>query len=747
MELCGAWRAIEASDELRRVFPDPDLDDAGWAEVWVPGHWRSVPEFAAADGPLWYRRHFGTSAPIDPERRFWLQLDGVFYDGDVWLDKSYLGATEGYFFPHTYEVTEAVHRRPDHVLAVEVGCTPPSDRRAKRNLTGVFEDADYLDQDWNPGGIWRPVRLLDSGAVRIRRLRSLCVEATAERAAVELQVGLDASRATTATIVTSLSRLGGSPVAEWRAEHPLAAGVNQVDWRVTVDRPELWWPASLGDQPLYDLAVSVEVDGQSSDRRQVSTGLRQIRMRNFIASVNGERLFLKGANHGPSQRALGDATAAALERDVVLARQAGLDLLRLHGHVSRPELYEAADRHGLLLWQDLPLQRGYAGVRRQAMRQAQEAVDLLGHHPSIAVWCGHNDPAALDIAPATSGKGTTLEADALPRPRWARFAAAQTTPSINKTRLDRSVRRALEKADRSRPVVAHSGVFPHPAWGTDSHLYLGWEYGDERDLATLMARVPVLGRFVSEFGAGAVPHSAEFCEPDRWPDLDWARLARSHGFQKPLFDRYVPPAAYSCFEGWRDATQRYQATVIRFHIETLRRLKYRPTGGFCQFFLADAQPAVSCSVLDHERVPKLGYEVLAAACAPVIVVADRLAPAYMPGQALVVAIHVVSDLRTPLLGNEVRARLAWAGGARTWRFEGRVEADSCARVGTLRHTIPAEAVGGPVTLELDLEWPGGKACNRYESEVSSVTLRRSPRMGLNGRGRSNLDRGGLRPQQ
>ena len=37
------------------------------------------------------------------------------------------------------------------------------------------------------------------------------------------------------------------------------------------------------------------------------------------------------------------------------------------------------------------------------------------------------------------------------------------------------------------------------------------------------------------------------------------------------------------------ATQHYQANLLRHHIETLRKLKYRPTGGFCLFMLADAQ--------------------------------------------------------------------------------------------------------------------------------------------------------------
>ena len=204
--------------------------------------------------------------------------------------------------------------------------------------------------------------------------------------------------------------------------------------------------------------------------------------------------------------------------------------------------------------------------------------------------------------------------------------AAQVLPTWNKSILDRSIKRALEQSDGTRPVVAHSGVLPHPPQfdGTDSHLYFGWYWGDERDFPRLCASMPRLARFVTEFGAQAVPADAEFCEPERWPDLDWERLGHRHALQKPVFDKYVPPADYKTFDEWRDATQRYQATVIKHHIETLRRIKYRPTGGFAQFCFADGMPAVTWSVLGHDRQPKLGYDALAAACQPVIVVADRL---------------------------------------------------------------------------------------------------------------------------
>ena len=70
---------------------------------------------------------------------------------------------------------------------------------------------------------------------------------------------------------------------------------------------------------------------------------------------------------------------------------------------------------------------------------------------------------------------------------------------------------------------------------------------------------------------------------------------------------------------------------MQHHIETLRRLKYRPTGGFAQF-AADAHPAVTWSVLDHDRQPKRATHALVEACRPVIVVADRLPAALRHGR-------------------------------------------------------------------------------------------------------------------
>ena len=131
----------------------------------------------------------------------------------------------------------------------------------------------------------------------------------------------------------------------------------------------------------------------------------------------------------------------------------------------------------------------------------------------------------------------------------------------------------------------------------------------------------------------------------------------------------MPPDEFATFDDWRAATQAYQAALIQLQIEDLRRLRYRPTGGFLQFCFADGHPGVTWSVLDHERRPKAGHGALAAACRSVLPMLDP-----RTGH-----VHVANELRTPFPGAEVEVQHR----RHTWRFGGDLAADSLAYVGTV----------------------------------------------------------------
>ena len=90
---------------------------------------------------------------------------------------------------------------------------------------------------------------------------------------------------------------------------PVRHGVARVT--LTIDDPQLWWPAGQGPQVLHDLVVTVE--GARATRR---IGLRDMRLvsepdaagRSFGVQVNGRAVFAKGANWIPADALHGRIT-------------------------------------------------------------------------------------------------------------------------------------------------------------------------------------------------------------------------------------------------------------------------------------------------------------------------------------------------------------------------------------------------------------------------------------------------------
>lgn len=698
VDLSGSWRAAPLDAELNRSGADPDLDDSSWNLVEVPGHWGETSRYAYAEGPLLYRHRFDTEPP-PPGRRSWLALDGVMAQSEIWLDGHFLGDTAGYFVPHQFEITEALQRQDDHVLAIEVSCPDEHDAQAKRSLTGSLQTGS-LAPTGSPGGIWRPVRIERTGPVAIRHARLVCLDADTHRAVLKFRVVLDAATSGDIRIDTSVTGPDGESAGGGAESHTLASGENRLEWSVPIEDPALWWPASLGHQPLYEVAMAVRTaDAEVSDRRHWRTGLRRVSVNNMIWRVNGERVFVKGVSLGPQSRFLGTMNVSVIGDDLRAVRDAGLDLVRVHGHVARSELYEAADRQGVLLWQDLPLVGGYAtSTRKLARRVARDLVDLLGHHPSVAVWCAHDEPNGPPLPEPNRGDQ--------PLPPTARRLGRHLLPSWNRSVLDPLLRREIRSADTSRSVITRSGSLPllTDLSASDPHLWLGWHSGSFEDLADLVSQWPRLAAFVGGFGSQSVGIR------------DWAESAPTfRSAQLGAFDRYVPRRAYSDGPSWAQATRAYQAELLRSHIETIRRLKYHPAGGFCMVSLIDADPDGGFGLLDHERHRKPAFDAVVDACRPVAIVADLPPAITTAGETMSLELHAVSDLRVGLTDITVTAVVSCADWTHRQQWRGNLAADSVERIGTIAFSVPERH--GQLTVDLALLASDKAATNRYFSVV------------------------------
>ena len=181
----------------------------------------------------------------------------------------------------------------------------------------------------------------------------------------------------------------------------------------TSPSPELWWPWSMGEQPLSDVLVEVTVDGAVSHRVHRRTGFREIALEDWVVLRQRRAACSPRASTSPRRASTSpSAPGSTFRRDVELAREAGLDLVRCVGHVTRPELYDAADELGVLVWQDLPLRGAYARtVRKQAVEQAAIG-RRRARSPSVDRRVVRARRAGVDAA---APAGTDVEQDG-PRP-------------------------------------------------------------------------------------------------------------------------------------------------------------------------------------------------------------------------------------------------------------------------------------------------------------------------------------------
>lgn len=661
------WRVARSDERLVRVFSDPDFDDSEWTPLTVPSHWQSHPEFADFSGTLLYRADVVVPS-LGVDQRRWLVLDGICYSGDLFLDGVYLGATDGYFTHHRFEVTDLASKAESHVLAVEVTAPRTTSEGPNRDITGWLTHAPTLPQGWNPGGIWRPLRFVDTGPASIRHFRVKCTEATPASATIVVRAVVLVVEPQMVTIET---RLGDHLTSE---QHQLAAGENRLEWQVEIEDPELWWPAGLGDQTLHDLDVTILVDGGIvSDRKRRPIGLRSASMRDFILRINGHRVFARGVNLAPFEVDLAGTSIEYMRSELEAIRGAGFNLVRFRSHITRREAYDICDELGLLVWQDLPLMGRYSrGVTAAAEAQAREMVDVLGHHPSIVVWGAHHRPHTNE-----------------PRSSAGPGVRHQQRPSWNRSVLDRSLERTLDRADGSRPVVTHSDVAPHipKLSGSDLGLYFGWFDGEASDLAEFAASLPRFVRFVSDFGAQALPGEID--------DLERV-LAAGGGESETLYER-LPPGPYRTSEQWAQATRIYQASVLKTTIETLRILKYNPVGGFCAGVWRDLTPSLSRSLADADGTARPALDAAVVALQPLLPVVYPPTTSIAARTTNSIDVFIVSDLSNDV-DTSLRIDLTDGSGHRSLVFEGRIAADDTEFVAAV--DVRGGRIGDLATLEL-----------------------------------------------
>ncbi|HEX9116838.1 MAG TPA: glycoside hydrolase family 2 TIM barrel-domain containing protein [Anaerolineae bacterium] len=698
------------------------VDDRGQVSEWlpaaVPGDVRAdlnaagrippveTPEGIAAgswvdDYDWWYRTELPAelaSAPV-----VMLEADGIDYYSAIFLDQQPLALHAGMFARQVVPLSPAMIGPGPYELAIRVwgGGALLKNSGARRLVGGVLDrlrpSMDHFSErmavtkaqfsfgwDFAPrllsAGIWDGIRLVSTRGAYIEDLWAYA-EPLAETgdpvpATWQLRLRLHRWDARPLRVEVTISPENFAAAGyqtfyhtlEICAEHP-ALCVEEYQLSLEMPFTRRWWPWDLGEPCLYRVTVCLYDDQGQLDAITRVAGARSIRREALPGGapwrfvINGQRLFLRGANWVPADSLPGRVTVADYAGLIQQARAAGVNFLRVWGGGVREKaaFWDTCDRLGLMAWQEFPLACDFfdqypreVSYLETLASEAEGSLRLLRGHPSLIAWCGGNE-----IDTAREAQPLRLLAD------------------------------LVAKLDPSRPWIPAS-----PSQG-DLHQWATW-HGRVSWIELVQTDVP----FMSEFGFQALPSAETLDEmfpeglPASWHDPRWVR-------RKAQVDKLLHYAGISGLKPGQGATvtQRVQVAALQAGIEACRLRRDR-CGGVAIWQWNEPWPAISWSVIDHAGRPKAAYHQLVCCFQPVLVAAEFPRRRYRSGETFVAGIWLVNDTGNSQSACQIQAEI---DGQPVWQASGiELPAFAARRVGDLSVRLGASPAG----LALRLLAPG-----------------------------------------
>lgn len=219
-----------------------------------------------------------------------------------------------------------------------------------------------------------------------------------------------------ATMQVTVDTVGAEGASNWILKGPSGSQLKhgQADlseglssFQITIEDPELWWPRTHGEQPLYQVGISLMSGKERVDSRSVHFGIRDVKPvlkdprtgeKRFRFDVNGKPIFMRGACWAPLEGMTHCWDSDRATRLLDLLEHGRMNVLRVwaEGHIPPQEFYDECDRRGIFVWQDFMF--GYnmhpSGERdfdENCRLEIGGMIRMLRNHPCILLWVGGNE--------------------------------------------------------------------------------------------------------------------------------------------------------------------------------------------------------------------------------------------------------------------------------------------------------------------------------------------------------------------
>ena len=606
--------------------------------------------------PYWYRTTFSVPQS-DKGKHFQLIFKGINYRAEVWVNgKRIADSSEmaGMFAQYSLDVSKVIQAGNTNVLAVKIypldypglPATPQlkalGDFFPNGGPTGdIGKNVTMLCSvgwDWMPAvrdrnmGIWQPVFLRTSGSVVIQdpQIRTEFPNGSDTNVA-HLSLNLSLNNFTGAwqngllKITISPENFSGKPFTvnqkiSIEANRSKIFNLSSENFKeFIIQNPHLWWPNGYGQPNLYRIQLRYDDGKQITDDTSFVFGIRTVSSKVEMVNgwprrdfyVNGRRVHLTGGAWVPDMMLNRDSVR--YDYELHLCKNANINLVRIWGGgIAPPDMFfEAADKYGLLVWQDFWITGDTQGEFKGSpdwplegnvfIKNMISTIYRIRNHPSLLVWTGGNEGhARKELYDAMRENISTLDGTRPFIPSSSGFA------------------KMPEGWQGSWPDDQPSGVYsggPY-SWQDPAHYFQlvnrgrDWVFKDETGIPS-QPPYETLPLIINNLVADS---TLPFPLNNTWGYHD-ACVGNGHydTYYNAMKERYGAPTSMKDFS---DKMQLVNANGYRGIFEAAGH-KLNETGGVMLWKLNAALPSVIWQVYDWYLNPNAGYYFMQRACEPV----------------------------------------------------------------------------------------------------------------------------------
>jgi beta-galactosidase len=338
------WKFYLGDDSLAFAV---DYDDSQWRTLNLPHDWSIEGEFseehptringgALPAGVGWYRKSFVLGA-AEKDKQFFIDFDGVYRNGEVWINGQYLGKRPFGYMGFRYDITQFLRfDGSNNILAVKV------------------DNSEQPNSRWYTGsGIYRNVWLVSVGTAYVDHWGTFVTtkQLDGDKHQVNIQTAVKhASSEPVQITLKSILMDGSGKVLGTQSSTVMNEATGEMfEQRMEVENPDLW---SFDTPVLYKLVSEVYANHQLTDRYETTFGFRYFRFdaeKGFF--LNGKNIKLHGVNNHHDLGALGAAfNTRAAERQLEILKEMGAMPSAWHITHQRPSCSICATAWASSLW-------------------------------------------------------------------------------------------------------------------------------------------------------------------------------------------------------------------------------------------------------------------------------------------------------------------------------------------------------------------------------------------------------------